>query len=430
MKNKALLLGLESFNEGPAVMADHTETVGSEYEAVETLDGREIDQCIDGITSAETDIASLEALIEAIEDARDVGMEAWSAQFATIHVNSMQKRYSVNDPLLAMPSLECFDGRQARLATTVSLESVGETAAKVWAWIKEMVGKFVDMMRDFYRRVTKNLDYIAEQARVLKNQARKMKFEGGETVDLGRHGRKITVQGKISNDFVSVLNNVGSFTRIGEETFTQIRDMVSKTLSETKEADRFMPANIPDSVPIPSSFTKVREANRFAIGAGALNVYCSPILPGDRFIVIGVFGSDNTSKTYDFRTGGMVYGRVSQQNADVDRDTTATTLSSTEVFTLCQRLDKTVSSLKTSQDNLTRHLEDTRKEIDNIMRKYQKGDGKVAQAARAVGSWYYRNTALYGGNLHRFCDGIAFDICMGYLTLAKKSMPVEKAEAA
>jgi len=439
-KNFPSLESLEEeggFNAGDEVMFDHTDSVaGYEYEYEAMMDGRDEEHCVEAIDGAETEITSLESLLSAIDEARDVGMEAYSAQFASIQISEAQRRYGVNGIEAAFPSMECFQGRQARLAASVSMESVKETIAKIWAWIQAQFKKFVEMIKKFYHHLTKNLDLVIEEANKVKNIARKRSFDGGRTISLGRHAKKITIQGKIPTDLstiTSVLNNVGQANRIPEATFEKIRKDVEDALVRNKEGIKILPASMTGEVPIPADFQLV-NSNKFAGGtAGPKRTYVSRTLPGDRAVVVTVFGEDNASSTFDLSSGQFVRSQVSTFWENIQRETETTALSSQDVFTLCQRIVKAAASLKSSRDDMAAHLKRTESTIDAILRKHQGDDaGPIVEGMNKLASWYYRTNAVYAGSLHRHIEGVGYDVCVGFLELAKKSLDsvIVQAEAA
>lgn len=138
LKQHFTQVGLESFAGGEAASLDHTESVALAYAADENADGRARESIEDEISHCQGDIQSLEALATALDEQRDVGLESGSAQFVQIALNSIQHRHGINpseQTHAAMPSLECFSGRLARTATSLSLESVRNTQAIVQAHV-------------------------------------------------------------------------------------------------------------------------------------------------------------------------------------------------------------------------------------------------------------------------------------------------------
>ena len=432
------LPSLESFDEGTAEVLDHTDALdyssseADAYAREATIDGRDLETQADAIEGGLNDIASVESLLEAIESARDVGLEMGSAQFMQIHLHSLQSRYGIDDLNCAVPALESFQDRRARLATSISCESIKETVAKIWAWIKEQFQKFMQMIKDLFRKVTKSLDFVYDDADKLKQEVRRNKFDGGEKIDLGRAARKISLEGKVSADFTSALNTVGELSRVGEETLARIRKDVLDTTrlrwGDLKDSETAHSA-FNKEVPVPAGFTLVKEGSPFTFSAaGALNLHSSKRLPGDRFVLVGSFGANNSEEMTPIGGTPMRARAFVQADASVaDVDSTVVALSSTEVFTLCQRLQKTVASLKTAREAVEQHMEATRRAIDELANSSEaKFDNSAL--ARKVGTFLYQRTALYGGNLFRTIDNVAFDVCVGYLAYGKRSAAAAEAK--
>lgn len=433
-----LLPSLESFDEGSATALDHTDTVdyteatANAYAREAAADGRDLDRQIDALEGGYSDVATLESLIEALEDARDVGLESGSAQFLHLHVGPIQQRYGINELETAIPAMECFHDRRARLATSITMESIQETLLKVWAWLKEQFVKFMTAIKDLFRKVTKSLDLIADEADALKQKVRRMKFDGGEKFDLGRAGRQLVVDGEITKDFTSPLNTVGQLSRVAEETLQKIHeDAVAAVRYRWGDKEVGGP-RFTKEVPVPAGFTQAKGAKEFIFSTqDALNVYVSKPLPGDRFVVIGTFGEDNQPSRWDSSRNAMVHGRVGVESIPTapEADLTVTALSASEVFSLCQRLQKTVASLKTARQVVEDNMEKTRRAIDELAKN---GDEKFtsSEMARKVGTFIYRRSALYGGNLFRVIDNVAYDVCRGYLTYAKRSAALAEKKVA
>lgn len=414
------------FNAGEEVMFDHTDAVGREYEYNAMMDGRAEEQCLDVIEGAETDIASLESLLQAIDEARDIGMESRSAQFAGLQLREAQRRYGINACETMMPSMECFEGRQARLATSVSMEAVKETIAKIWAWIKEQFKKFAELIRRFYHSFTKNLDLIASDAEKLKNQVRRMKFDGGTTIALGGAARKICRQGKVLTDFTSTLNTVSALTRVSGETLERVEK------EATEQFERLMTGEqtgyqFRREVLIPSGFSEQdfgdEPGYNYARDGLSMRMYASQVLPGDVAIGVIVYGPKNHDKGTHPYTGADAYGGVNKfktYRGDVETEVAA--LSSQDVFTLCQRISKCVASLKTSRGEVEAHLDRINRKLEELQRKHAPTEGIVGNTLSAAGRAFYKTSVVYGTQLTRTADMIAFDVCAGYMAFARKSV--------
>ena len=423
MKNfDSLLPSFESIDEAADLAVGSTDEINysdseaAQYAQEQTAIGRDLERQQDLVEGGFQDIASLESLANAIDAARDLGMEMGSAEFMHIQLNDVQKRYGIDSLETAAPSMECFQERRARIAATASLESVKETAAKVWAWIKEQFAKFIAMMKNFYHQITKSLDYIDREADTIKQKVRRMKFEGGGQIAIGRAAKKICYEGEVNGDFTSRLNQVASLTHVGAETLDRIRQEVIERLNENGVAGR--------EIPIPNTFTQVHKAGRFSFGTDALNVYASTRLPGDVCVLIQTFGNHNDDSAFHFASATTVHARVmtapfDEDQKDLGRDAPA--LSSTEIFALCQRLQKTVAQLKSSRDAAARHIEKMGAEVSNWGRKAAQDRGAPELIQKTAG-WSVKRATIYAGPLFRHCEKVAFDVCVGYLTYAKRSI--------
>ena len=423
MKNKLAMTlpSLESAEIEPVATLDHSDALdygnaeAEAYAREATLDGRELERQQELIEGAFDDVASVESLIEAIEEARDVGLEMGSAQFMQLHLNRVQQCYGVQDINCAVPALESFEGRRARLATSISLESVKETLKKIWEWIKEQFRNFIALMRKFYEQITKSLELVEREADQIEQKTRRMKFEGGEKIPLGRAAKKIVFEGEITKDFTSRLNQVAALTHIGVETLAEIRAEVVDRLRDEGLFSR--------KVPIPKSFTKVVERPKFSQGADALNVYLSPQLPGDIHIAIQTFGFRDSDSAYDVKSGRFIDARVITGPAKDRKEAPAEAeaLSSAEIFTLCQRLQKTVAQLKTSRGAAEEHFKKLAEEVEKIGR--ERGEERqMPEVLKKLLSWSLKRSTIYAGPLFRHCEKVAFDVCVGYLAYAKRSI--------
>lgn len=426
MKNSNTLLpSFESVDEAADLALGHTDefdyssSEADQYAHEQNVFGRELDRQQDLVEGGTQDLASLESLANAIDEARELGMEMGSAQFMHIHLNNVQTRYGINEIETAAPSMECFQERRARIATSASLESVKETAQKVWAWIKEQFAKFIEMMKKFYHELTKSLDFIHAEADKVKNTARRLKFEGGAKIDLGRTARKICYEGKLTKDYQTHFQTMLKLTRVSEETFKRIRQEVLDGIAGGKNT------NFDREVPIPAGFIVVRQGQGFSFNPDeAVNVHASPLLPGDRHVLVQTFYDENRPSTMTSEQNPVsIQGRVFTVHSDEHKldDTTIEALSSQEVFQLCQGVQQTVNGLKKERDAMLNHMEETRRKIDDHFAQLADEAG-VGGTLQKMASWHMKRITLYGGPLHRHCEKVAFDVLTGYLSYAKRSI--------
>lgn len=438
--NKANTLpSLESFDDEVAVGLDHTDALdygSSEVDAYAreaTIDGRDLENQLDSVEGGIADMVSVESLIEAIDQAREVGLEMGSAQFMQIHLQTFQQRYGIESLETALPALESFHERRARMATSISLESAKETLKKIWLWIREQVAKFAELLMTFFRKMTRSLDYIAKEADTLKQKARHSKFEGGKKIDLGRAASKISHDGVVSKEFITPLNFVGQLTAVSQGVFQDIHkevDVVLKKAAELKADTNFEDyrkdvLQYAPRLPVPSSFRVVSDTTAAEFDAVPSKLYGSQALPGDRVIYVATYGSDDRAQ-YRFNDDITLKAQVTVRSLIPVREinTHAESLSSSEIFTLCQRLQKTVAALKTHRDQIESEFKKIRARVDQVGSHELLADesGVKAAAIRKVLTMVLKMVTSYGGQLYRTCDQVAFDVCAGYLTYAKRSM--------
>lgn len=407
----------EDFHESEVVALDHTDAIVSAADA--HVEAQKIDlettKVGDAIVGATTDITSLESLIEALQDAREVGMESASAQFMHIQLGTIKQRYGASATETNMPSMESFRGRQSRVAASISLEGVAETIKKIWAWLKERFQEFIKLIKKQIDRMTRSLDYVYNEADKVKQFVRRNAFTGGKKIDLGRAGLKIAMNGKIDQDFISPLNTVGALGRVGDDTLNQISDAVVARFQKAAEGEMF---SLTAQVMIPASFQVIHSA---AADSSEVAFHASPLLPGDRHIMVSSFNEGNDDSA---RGGNGVLYKSEIKQVDVNDKTEASTeaisLDYKQVFELCQRIQKTVASLRTSRGHLDDYIKDINNRIDEIAKK--ETDGSLNQrAVNTVAGFIFKNACVYGPKLQRNIELVSYDILIGYLTYAKKS---------
>lgn len=424
---------MESFDEGASVALDHTEAFSAQYERDEAADGRAISAAADAVEAGINDVASLESLTAAIDESRDVGMEAGSAQFAKLQLSTLHDRYQITGTESSMPSLECFDGRQARLATSVSLESAKETLNKIWEWIKEMGRKFVKMVRDAWHRLSKNIDVLLGDADKLKKFVQRNKFEGGRTINIGGLARRLNVDGEVPRDCTSALQKLSQITRVSEETVDRVHNEVTADFERKLMGGG---SRLRREVMIPAGWQKVDLGLRLSpamrnVGA---EVFCSPPLPGAVGLTITTFRGDaNTDKAEVRNWDGSsttFTSKVGVFHMDLPAAPTAfETLSSQEIFTLCQRVQKAITALQSSRRVMEDHFKRIDASIAQLQRKQRElpEDADVPAPAR-LSAWFFKNNTVFGSDLLRAVESQTYGVLRGFLHLGELCVPNELRE--
>lgn len=158
MKNTlatAFKASMESLELAEGQASEITDVIAgqSELEVADQAAAYETEQIADAMDQTTADIASLESIIAALQDHVEIGLESRAARFLHAAHAPLARRYNAS-PAMAMPSMESFGGSRAasRMATTISMESVGETLQKAWEWLKEMIAKMWEVAQDLYQR--------------------------------------------------------------------------------------------------------------------------------------------------------------------------------------------------------------------------------------------------------------------------------------
>lgn len=401
---------------------DHTDQLAglaNDYERQETLSGRALETEQDALEGAETDIASLESLIEAICEARDVGLESISAGLLHRQVQEIQQRYGVSLKR-ALPSLEDYHGRTARLATTISLEAVGETLSKVWLWIKAKIKQFWEFLKKHYHHLTQNLEALGREVYSVKKTAQRMKFAGGAEIDLGRFARKLEMKGEVPRDFASILQIVGQINQASEEKMAEFQKIYEEA-ARGKLNDKYG-AVFSERLVVPRGFNEQPTQDL----ASGLKGYVSDLLPGNRVIVTGAFQGDRT-QYHQFGETITIRSSIQHIESKPLVNTQVEAFSSQEVFSLCQRLEKAIVNVRNSRVEIENNIKMTEQAIDKIVRDHSddKEEGKVKRAYRDLIASIWKHS-LYSTQLLRHGESITYDVVVGYLAWARKSIAVNE----
>ena len=105
------------------------------------------------------------------------------------------------------------------------------------------------------------------------------------------------------------------------------------------------------------------------------------------------------------------------------------TLSSQEIFTLCQRVQKAITALQSSR----RVMEDHFKRIDNSIAQLQRKqrelpeDANVPAPAR-LSAWFFKNNTVFGSDLLRAVESQTYGVLRGFLHLGELCVPNELRE--
>jgi hypothetical protein len=412
----------------PAADWINQEATAMTYAREETVDGRQVELCVDDIEGALTEVGSLESLLEAIEESRDVGMEAWSAQFAKIHVSGVMRRYRLDPCDVSLPAMESFyDARRARLSTSISMESVKETIQKVWKWIKEKMKQILEMLSHFWHRLISSLDYVEKEATELKHLALTTHTTGHREIHLPPTlAAKLASGKKVPGNLQSILTNLQSIEQLNHVP-KETLDLIYKRI--TAQFDWYMQSGgkIPykAEVLVPQGWVEVvSPAGEERYVEGELRTFVSPTLPGNVTIQISAFGLANQEMSKDNETGKYVSYRPEVVKLDVgDIDTEVMALGPNEVATLCDTIIHIVRRMKESRRAIDAHMTNVSHDIDRMAERYLRGNNtQYHRDYMTVMRNVYHTCVVYGTKLTRTCESVAFDVLAAHLSFAKRSL--------
>lgn len=233
---KQLLVSLESEetpNEDAVIEGgvDSMERTAIEIaEAYEELD--ELEEDIEELEEIEEGLESIATSLEAALE--QGGIDAIAAQFVHHAVGAYTERLGLESSDL-LPGLESFGGDSGRAAaTTVSLESVGETLKRIWNAIKAAVEKAIKAVTDFFAKVFGGIDKVITRIEALEKEVGEIKSEGKKTdgkatVNVGSPN-SLMLGGKV--DGASLVKGAGNLN----STFAKVKSDLSKVTDVYKKA--------------------------------------------------------------------------------------------------------------------------------------------------------------------------------------------------
>lgn len=141
-------------------------------------------------------VSSLEAISKAISDERDTGLSVSSAVIVKKLVQSQSAKAGFTQNVI--PSLECFNGYQARLHTTITVESLDERIKDVWEKIKAMMEKMYQSFMEYLKHVDVVGESMIKRFEALKERVSGISGETAGEIDLGEDlAKRLVVNGAI-----------------------------------------------------------------------------------------------------------------------------------------------------------------------------------------------------------------------------------------
>ena len=235
MSFKRLKLSLESLDESqqeevmPATAVVETEEESSQTTAVIDASFVEVGSAMESIDEAFADSQKLDVVADTMQNMEQAGgMDANSAVLADMALEHLYAKLGVKkSPLLAMETYSSEKTRKG--ATALALESIQETAKKVWEAIKVMLKKAVEFVKNFFAAVFDKNTKVANKAKAMLEELKK--FKEDNKVD------DSILDKKIENQSVAAALNIDGKVNFSciEDGFASI-EVFLKAAKETTES--------------------------------------------------------------------------------------------------------------------------------------------------------------------------------------------------
>lgn len=329
--------------------------------------------------------AGLESVVESLEAALEQGgLDATAAQFAHHAVGAYTERLGLEATDL-LPGLESFGGDSGRQsATTVSLESVGETLKKIWNAIKAAVEKAIKAVTDFFAKIfggvaklEQRIDALEKEVNDLGNKTRKDKAK----VKVGS-ANSIQYGGKVDANALS--SGMSNLVATNEETFGNLLDAAADAYKEKadqitklKDKDEDAAAEAAQKAILDSQEKVVKSAQKFQ----------GKILPGDKVLTATV-KEDGDDKSFKMGIDSAKGAKAFSGSNEIDALTEA------QMKGLLADAKKAVKAIKDSKDGIEKVKKARKDAMDAAKKVVDDSDrgrvGKVWTKGRA--QWALRST--------------------------------------
>lgn len=154
--SKGLVAAMEQEAEDTVLAIDEAGADSAEADLVEATDiSADVEAGVQEVDQAMADADTLERIAGAAEEANaDGGLDPVAAEIAEIAVEAIYSRLGISISNTSYPALESFSGRSSRgRATSLAIESIGETLKKIWAAIVNAFQKIIDFITNFFAKI-------------------------------------------------------------------------------------------------------------------------------------------------------------------------------------------------------------------------------------------------------------------------------------
>lgn len=353
------------------------------------LDVEEAYQDVVGLEQDTQDLeeiqAGLESVAESLEAALEQGgLDATAAQFAHHAVGAYTERLGIESADV-LPGLESFGGDSGRQsATTVSLESVGETLKKIYNAIKAAVEKAIKAVTDFFAKIFGGVGKIETRITALKKEVDDLSSKTAKDKAKVKVGspNSLHYKGKVDASALS-----GGMANLVEVNTTLFKDFLSEAESYYKvQADTITKLKDKDD----EEAAEKAKAGIMAAEGGVIKSSTKAqgkALPGGKALIA------NMSKDEDGEKGDLSLGE-SQGNKAFSGSNEIDALTESQMKGLLDQADKAVGYIKESKDLIEKVKKARESAMDDAKKVVDASDrGKVGKVwTKTKAQWVLRST--------------------------------------
>lgn len=376
---------LESHNEEAAMIG------GIESMETACLEVEEAYQVVSSVEQDLTDLADIEAGLESVVESLEAaleqgGLDTTAAQFAHHAVGAYTERLGMESSDL-LPGLESFGGDSGRQsATTVSVESIGDTLKKIWNAIKAAVEKAIKAVTDFFAKIFGGVSKIESRIDALKKEVAAIKSEKKELKDKAKVNvgspNSLQYGGKVdATALKSGMTNLmevnraifGNMIGEAEALYKHKADQITKLKDEDSEeaAEKARQSIIDASGKVVATASKLQ----------------SKVLPGDKAIVSSA-KDDGEGQEMSVRLEMAKGAKAFSGKSEIDA------LSVSDMESLLTQAEGSVKSIKDAKDSIDKVKKARETAMDAAKKVVDDSDrGKVGKVwTKAKAQWTLRST--------------------------------------
>lgn len=186
----------------PVEQLDNAESLETELLEVQEVEAEGVEQEAQVEEAIEVSEA-LDEYQEALESiGKQGGLDRNGAMILQIGLEQLCARVGIEPTAMAFPSMESFGGATSRIhSTKVAMESVKETAKKVWEAIMAAIKRAGAWLKDFWKKLTDSNHRLKARADKIKAAVASVKGEATGEIENSSLADKLHINGKVEKNF-------------------------------------------------------------------------------------------------------------------------------------------------------------------------------------------------------------------------------------